>query len=580
MPTNYGNVLPIRIPELSDQANIVTALTRFYYGLNSEGNAIDGSATTTSELLSSQYSIAGNLQRLFTNKANYTDKLSVFATTTSAELAGIISDETGTGGLVFANTPTLITPVLGVATATSINGTTIPTSKTLVTTDANQVTNTMLAGSISDSKLSTISTAGKVANSATTATSVNTASAIVARDSSGNFAAGTITANLTGNVTGNLTGTASSASTATNIAGGAAGQVVYQSASGTTAFVDSTGAASGYVLKYNGSSAPTWANPASLAAVDVAVRADNLTGGNGTTLLGSLPYQSGTNTTTLLSPNTTTAKQFLTQTGNGTNGAAPVWASILNADIPSALTGKTYNGLTLTAATTGFTIAGGTTSRTLTVGADASVSGTNTGDQTISLTGDVSATGGTGTLTTTIGALKVTNGMLAGSIENSKLLNSSITFGSTSQALGSTISNIAGVTINSTIIPTSKTLVVTTDKLSVHAATSSSELAGIISDETGTGALVFANTPTLVTPVLGAATATSINGTSIPSSKTLVTTVSTDTIAASTTGNATSATKAVAYSAASTTYTSTPANRIYVGSLAPATAEIGDIWMW
>ncbi len=38
-----------------------------------------------------------------------------------------------------------------------------------------------------------------------------------------------------------------------------------------------------------------------------------------------------------------------------------------------------------------------------------------------------------------------------------------------------------------------------------------------MSDETGTGALVFANSPTLVTPVLGAATATSINGATITS---------------------------------------------------------------
>jgi hypothetical protein len=52
------------------------------------------------------------------------------------------------------------------------------------------------------------------------------------------------------------------------------------------------------------------------------------------------------------------------------------------------------------------------------------------------------------------------------------------------------------------------------NKLSVFAATSSAELAGVISDETGTGALVFSNTPTLVTPVLGAATATSITATS------------------------------------------------------------------
>ena len=60
--------------------------------------------------------------------------------------------------------------------------------------DTETVTNTMLAGSIADSKLNTITTAGKVANSATTATNLNTASSIVARDASGNFDAGTITA--------------------------------------------------------------------------------------------------------------------------------------------------------------------------------------------------------------------------------------------------------------------------------------------------------------------------------------------------------------------------------------------------
>ena len=42
----------------------------------------------------------------------------------------------------------------------------------------------------------------------------------------------------------------------------------------------------------------------------------------------------------------------------------------------------------------------------------------------------------------------VTNTMLAGSIANAKLTNSSITFGSTAQALGSTVSAISGVTID------------------------------------------------------------------------------------------------------------------------------------
>lgn len=50
------------------------------------------------------------------------------------------------------------------------------------------------AGTVADSKLATITTVGKVVNSATTATSANTANAIVARDGSGNFSAGTVTA--------------------------------------------------------------------------------------------------------------------------------------------------------------------------------------------------------------------------------------------------------------------------------------------------------------------------------------------------------------------------------------------------
>ena len=49
-----------------------------------------------------------------------------------------------------------------------------------------------------------------------------------------------------------------------------------------------------------------------------------------------------------------------------------------------AATATTVNDLTLSSATVGFTIAGGTTSKTLTVPLDASVSGTNTGDQDLS----------------------------------------------------------------------------------------------------------------------------------------------------------------------------------------------------
>ena len=93
------------------------------------------------------------------------------------------------------------------------------------------VTNTMLAGGISNDKLDVISTAGKVNNSATTATSFNTNNAIVSRNASGDFSAGIITASLNGNantattlatgrtisITGDLTYTSPSFNGSTNI---------------------------------------------------------------------------------------------------------------------------------------------------------------------------------------------------------------------------------------------------------------------------------------------------------------------------------------------------------------------------
>ena len=71
------------------------------------------------------------------------------------------------------------------------------------TTNTQTLTNKTISGASN--------TFSNIPNSATTAVSTNTGSAIVARDSSGNFSAGAINANLTGNVTGN-------ASTATQLA--------------------------------------------------------------------------------------------------------------------------------------------------------------------------------------------------------------------------------------------------------------------------------------------------------------------------------------------------------------------------
>lgn len=55
------------------------------------------------------------------------DNLSVFASTTSDQLRGVISDDTGTGSLVFATSPTLVTPILGTPTSVTLtNATGLP----------------------------------------------------------------------------------------------------------------------------------------------------------------------------------------------------------------------------------------------------------------------------------------------------------------------------------------------------------------------------------------------------------------------------------------------------------------------
>jgi hypothetical protein len=105
---------------------------------------------------------------------------------------------------------------------------------------------------------------------------------------------------------------------------------------------------------------------------------------------------------------TWTGSTNLTTVGTINTGT---WAGSVIADdkITTTLTGKTYNGLTFTSVANGFTIAGGTNSKTLTVDNNANVSGTNTGDQTITLTGDVTGTG-TGSFAATLTNTAVTVG--------------------------------------------------------------------------------------------------------------------------------------------------------------------------
>ena len=72
--------------------------------------------------------------------AQTANPLSQFAATTSAQLLGVISDETGSGALVFATSPTLVTPLLGTPTSgvmTNVTGTASGLTAGNVTTNAN-----------------------------------------------------------------------------------------------------------------------------------------------------------------------------------------------------------------------------------------------------------------------------------------------------------------------------------------------------------------------------------------------------------------------------------------------------------
>ena len=179
--------------------------------VNSPLTVVSGTTTPVISIPDASTSVRGSVQ--LTDSTSTTSS-SLAATATAVKSAydlanaalpkagGTISGEVvigTTGTLLFEGSSDNAFEIqLTAADATSDKVVTLPdTTGTVITTgDTATVTNAMLAGSIADTKLSTISTAGKVSNSATTATSANTPGAIVARDESGNFSAGTIDATI------------------------------------------------------------------------------------------------------------------------------------------------------------------------------------------------------------------------------------------------------------------------------------------------------------------------------------------------------------------------------------------------
>jgi hypothetical protein len=198
-----------------------------------------------------------------------------------------VTASTGTGSVVLSTSPSLTTPTIGSAGATfsgATSGTTVfkaaavagtttitmpgTTGTVALTSDIPTVNNATLTMGVSGTGLSGSQTFTANQSSAATftvtsnATSANTASAIVARDGSGNFTAGTITAALTGNVTGNVSGSSGSctgnAATVTNGLYTTGGQTIaarnVQQGSQTAAMATATGSLGGLEMQSANSS--------------------------------------------------------------------------------------------------------------------------------------------------------------------------------------------------------------------------------------------------------------------------------------------------------------------------------------
>lgn len=211
------------------------------------------------------------------------------------------------------------------------------------------------------------------------------------------------------------------------------------------------------------------------------------------TTLGDIIYGDVSGTGTRLGGNTSATKMFLSQTGTGSASATPAWSAVSKSDVGL---GNVEN--------TSLSSWGGS-SNIVTVGL---IQSGTWGGIAIAIN-----KGGTG-LTTA----PASGQLLIGNSSNGYTL-ASLTQGTgitiTSASGSITIANAGVTSINGSSGAITNVAIVGTTRLDQFASTTSAQLRTVISDTTGTGNLVFATSPTLTTPTLGVATATSINKVSI-----------------------------------------------------------------
>ena len=101
--TIFTTAKTVTLPNVTDTLmgkTTTDVMTNKSYALGGTGNVLTGTAAQFDTAVTDD------------NFAFVSDNLSVFALTTSAQLAGVIQDETGSGFLVFGTSPTIVTPTI------------------------------------------------------------------------------------------------------------------------------------------------------------------------------------------------------------------------------------------------------------------------------------------------------------------------------------------------------------------------------------------------------------------------------------------------------------------------------------
>ena len=212
-------------------------------------------------------------------------------------------------------------------------------------------------------------------------------------------------------------------------------------------------------------------------------------------------------TLTIADGKTLTASNSLTFTGtDATSFAFPGTSdTVVTLTATQTLTNKTLTSPTMTTPTLG--VASATSVNKVAITAPATSATLTLADGSTLATSGAFSTTFTATATTTV--TLPTTGTLATLAGSETLTNKTLTSPTlTTPVLGTpssgTLTSCTGLPISTGVSGLG------TGVATFLATPSSANLISAITDETGSGALVFANTPTLVTPVIGAATGTSL----------------------------------------------------------------------